>query len=149
MDLDSVTAEWYLGLYPPEKMPMLAVWALQHGFDGPALRELASCTTATHSDEGDLIERALRELGKDPLDSASAGRFLAISLCQQIVSGKSSPFEGASRLWSVYNRCGEPKSLIAFVGFASEWEDDPDHRGHYDKLIVEAAGKFLKALPTF
>lgn len=41
MELNSVVAEWYLGLYPPEKTPMLAVWALEQGFDGPALRDLA------------------------------------------------------------------------------------------------------------
>jgi len=57
MDLNSVTAEWYLGLYPPEKMPTLAVWALEQGFDGPALRELAGFKTATYSNEGSLIER--------------------------------------------------------------------------------------------
>jgi hypothetical protein len=148
MDLNSVTAEWYLGLYPPEKMPMLAVWALEQGFDGPALRELAACTTATYSDEGGLIERALRELGKEPLDLSNAGRLLAILLCEQIVSGKTSPYEGASRIWSVYGRCGRPKSLIPFVGFASEWEDDLDHRDHYDKLIAEAAREFLKNAPT-
>jgi hypothetical protein len=74
MDLNSITAEWYLGLFPPEKMPMLAVWALEQGFDGPALRELAGCTTATYPDEGSLIERALRELWKEPLDLSSAGQ---------------------------------------------------------------------------
>src|ERR1700693_2355709 len=95
MDLNSVTAEWYLGLYPPEKMPMLAVWALEQGFDGPALRELAGCSTATYVEEGGLIERALRELGKEPLDLSNAGRLLAILLCKQIVSGKTSPHEGA------------------------------------------------------
>jgi hypothetical protein len=36
------------------------------------------------------------------------------------------------------------KSLIPFVGFASEWEDDLAHRDHYDKLITEAAKKLLQ-----
>jgi hypothetical protein len=57
---------------------------------------------------------------------------------------KISPYEGASRIWSIYNRCGWPKSLIPFVGFASEWEDDLGHREHYDGLIVEAAKKYLQ-----
>jgi hypothetical protein len=149
MDLNSVTAEWYLGLYPPEKMPMLAVWALEQGFEGPALRELAGCTTATHRDEGSLIERALRECGKEPLDLASAGRLLTVLLCEQIVTGKTSPYEGASRIWSVYDRCGMPEALIPFVGFASEWQDDLDHRDHYDKRIADAAGRLLKNPPTF
>jgi hypothetical protein len=149
MDLNSVVAEWYLGLYPPEKMPMLAVWALEQGLDGPALRELAGRTNATYSDEGGLIERALRELGKEPLDLSGAGRLLATLLCQQIVCGKTSPYEGASRIWSIYDCCGRPKSLIPFVGYASEWEDDLDHRDHYDKLIAEAARKLLQNPPPF
>jgi hypothetical protein len=144
MDLDSIVAEWYLGLYPPEKMPMLAAWALEQGFDGTALRELAGRTNATYSDERDLIERALRELGREPLDLSNAGRLLATLLCQQIVSGTTSPYQGASRIWAIYDRCGMPKSLIPFVGFASEWEDDPEHRDHYDKLIAEAAKKLLQ-----
>jgi hypothetical protein len=149
MELDSVVAEWYLGLYPPEKMPMLAVWGLEQGFDGPALRELAGHTNATRSDEGELIERALRELGKEPLDVSSAGRLLTRFLCQRIVSGKMSPYDGAARIWSIYDRCGRPKSLIPFVGFASEWEDDLNHRDHYEKLIAEAARKLLTNPPTF
>jgi hypothetical protein len=58
------------------------------------------------------------------------------------------PWTEASRIWSVYGRCGRPKSLIPFVGFASEWEDDLDHRDRYDKLIAEAAREFLKNAPT-
>jgi hypothetical protein len=144
MNLDSIVAEWYLGLYPPEKMPMLAAWALEQGFDGAALRELAGRTNATYSDERGLIERALRELGREPLDLSNAGRRLATLLCQQIVSGTTSPYQGASRIWAIYDRCGMPKSLIPFVGFASEWEDDLEHRDHYDKLIAEAAEKLLR-----
>src|SRR5258706_2626336 len=148
MDLNSVAAEWYLGLYPPEKMPVLALWALEQGFDGPALRELAGRTSATRSHEGHLIERALRELGKEPLDLSGAGRLLAILLCQEIGSGNTVPYEAAARIWSIYDRCGRPQSLIPFVGFASEWEDDLDHREHYNKLIVEAAKKFLQNVPS-
>ena len=112
------------------------------------MRELAGCSTATYSDERGLIERALRELGKEPLDLSSAGQLLAILLCEQIVSGEKSPYEGALRIWAIYDRCGMPKSLIPFVGFASEREDDLDHREHYNKLIVEAAKKFLQNVPS-
>ena len=149
MDLDLIVAEWYLGIYPPEKVPALAVWALGRGFDGPALRELAGCKSATHRDEGTLIERALRELGREPLDLSEAGRRLAILSCQQIISGETSAYERAARIWSIYDRCGCPKSLIPFVGFASEWEDDPDHRDHYDKLIAKAARGYLQQAPSF
>jgi hypothetical protein len=53
----------------------------------------------------------------------------------------------AARLWSIYNRCGSPKSLIPFGGFASEWEDDLAHRKQYDKRILAAAKKFLQNVP--
>lgn len=149
MNLDSINAQWSLGLYPPEKMPILALWALEQGFDGPALRELASLTNPTRSGKGDLIERALRELGKEPLDSVSAGRLLVQLLCNEIVSGKITPYEGARRIWSTYDCCGMPKSLLPFVGYASEWEDDVGHRSHYDKCIVQAANALLQKKLTF
>jgi hypothetical protein len=148
MDLDCVAAEWYLGLYPPEKMPAVACWALEAGYDGPALRELAACTNTTRGNHGVLIERAFRELGKEPLSLADAGRLLASVVCREIISGKASPCEGASRLWTAYNRCGLPKSLVPFVGFASEWEEDVSHREHYEKLIRKAAQKFLDDVPS-
>lgn len=141
MDLERVVAEWYLGLYPPEKMPALAVWALEHGFDGKALIELAGLGTATRKNQQVLIERALRELGTEsPSDSTTAGIKLAIRICEQIVSGTISPFDGASRIWTISTCCGWPAALHPFVGFASEWETAPHH---YDQLIVAAAGKLL------
>jgi hypothetical protein len=75
-------------------MPVLALWALEQGFDGPALRELAGRTSATRSDEGDLIERALRELGKEPLDLSGAGRLLAILLCEEHCQGNDGAQDG-------------------------------------------------------
>ena len=149
MNLDYVIAEWSLGLYPPERMPVLALWALEAGFDGPALRELASLGNPTRSGEEALIERALRELGKEPLDPISAGRSLVLLLCNEIVSGKISPYEGARRIWSASNCCGMPKSLNPFIGYASEWEDDLAHRNHYDKLIIQAATQMLQKKLTF
>lgn len=148
MNVDSVVAEWYLGLYPPEKMPAVACWALEAGYDGPALRELAGCANVTWSNHQMLIERALRELGRDPISRGDAERMFAILVCHQIISGKISPYEGASRLWAAHNRCGLLKGLLPFVGFASEWEDDVAHRDHYEKLIVKAAHKFLEDTPT-
>jgi len=143
MDLDSVIAEWYLGLYPPERTPFLAVWALEHGFDGKALRELAGLTKATLSNEKGLIEAALRELGTQPLDLQTAGRTLTTQICQQIISGRTNPYDGASRIRAIYDRCERPKSLLPFVGFASEWENDQGQRRHYDHLIVVAARKLM------
>lgn len=148
MDLDAVVAEWYLGFYPPERMPMLACWALEAGYDGPALRELAGCANVTWSNHGTLIERALRELGKESLSLSDAERLFAILVCRQIISGGVSPYEGASRLWAAHNRCGLLETLLPFVGFASEWEDDVAHRNHYEKLIVKAARKFLDDTPS-
>ena len=107
------------------------------------MRELVGLASATRSGGQALIERALRELGKEPLDLSAAGLSSATLLCKQIVAGTISPYEGAKNIWRIYNRCGMPQSLARFVGCASEWEDDVDHRDHYDKLIIEAAKKFL------
>jgi hypothetical protein len=73
MDLDSIVSEWYLGLYPPEKMPMVALWALaaRARIRWTSVTWLAGRASATHTDEGSLINRAFSELGKGPLDTAS------------------------------------------------------------------------------
>jgi hypothetical protein len=65
-------------------------------------------------------------------------------LAKQILAGAVSRYGGASGVWSVYDRCGCPKALRPFVGYANEWKDDPEHRDHYDKLIVKAAQTFLR-----
>jgi len=129
-------------------MPDLAVWALQEGFDGPALRELAGLTTATHSGEQALIDRALRELGKEKQDASTAIRVLAVLLCQRIVAGEASPYEGAKRIWTACHQCGMPESLCNFVGYASEWENDASHRYHYVECIVQAARELLQNEPS-
>src|ERR1700761_6715838 len=120
MDLERVAAEWYLGLYPPEKMPALAVWALEQGFDGKALRELAGLATATRKYEQGLIEKALHELGTEPPpDAMTAGLKLTIPICEEIVSGTTNPYDGASHIWTISTRGGWPAALNPFVGFAS------------------------------
>jgi hypothetical protein len=128
-------------------MPPLTRWALEQGFDGPALRNLAGPATATLSNEP--IEAALREHGKEPLERIEAGRWIATLACKQILAGAVSPFGGAFRVWSVYDRCGCPKALRPYVGYANEWEDDPEHRDHYDKLIVKTAQTLLRQPPQF
>ena len=143
MDLDLVAAEWSAGMFAPEKAPQLAVWALEQGFDGKALRELAGLSTATLTGERALIEAALRELGKEPLKVEDAARILTNQTCQQIISGTTTPYAGASRLWTIYGQCGRPRSLLPFLGFASELENDTRHRQRYDSLIVLEARKLL------
>jgi hypothetical protein len=126
MNLEEIFVEWCLGDYPPERMPSLATWALEQGFDSPALRNLAGLATATLSNEAKLIEAALRELGKEPLVRIEAGQLIVTLACKQILAGAVSPHGGGSGVWSVYDRCGCREALRAFFGYATDGKMIPD-----------------------
>src|SRR5438270_12993282 len=60
---DLFVAKWYCSKVLPEDMPQFAADALEAGYDGLALRRLASLMRPTSRDVGDLFERVLREIG--------------------------------------------------------------------------------------
>jgi len=146
LNLDEIVVEWCLGDYPPERMPSLATWALEQGFDGPALRNLAGLATATLSNEAKLTEAALRELGKEPLERIEAGRLIVPPACKQILAVAVSPHGGGSRVWSVYDRCGLSQNAAAVLWLRKRMGDGPEHRDHYDPLIVKAAQTFARTV---
>ncbi len=143
-DVRNVGLEWYHEDFPAERMPDFAVWALQNGWDGTALRELAGMKSATRSNEGKLVERALLELGIQRMTQQEAAKFLTLSVFNQIVSGQLHPAPGASRI--VYNlrySAGESNQLLPLVGLLSEWEDLPDKRNYLEKQIIIFAKSYL------
>jgi len=65
-------ARWVLGGVAPEEWVDQAISALDQGFDGTALRQLAGLVRPTQRDLGHLPERALAEMGFDPCDKERA-----------------------------------------------------------------------------
>ncbi len=68
------------------------------------------------------------------------GMLAAAHVARQLRSGVMQPIDAAHALWSIARRApaSEPR-LRTFVGLASEWDDDRDSRGEYEKEIRSAA----------
>jgi len=117
---------------------------LQNGQDGPALRELAGLQSATRSKEGKLVERALLELGIQPITHEEASRLLIQRICDQIVSGQIPPGPGGARIaYGLSYSAGQRQEFLPLVGLVSEWEDLSDKRDHFEKQIISFVKGYL------
>jgi hypothetical protein len=69
-----------------------------------------------------------------------------LTIAREIVREEVSPYKGAAAIWSVLaEEEGEyPEDFRVFVGLASEWQDQPDHREAYEKDILEEAQLLLE-----
>ena len=72
MDPQLLQARWILGGVAPEEWVNQAISALDQGFDGNALRQLAGLVRPTQAELGHLPERALAEMGLAPCDKERA-----------------------------------------------------------------------------
>ncbi|WP_432510889.1 hypothetical protein [Kineococcus sp. SYSU DK001] len=143
-DLRRARARAVLHLLTPEQMPTWAAHALIDGYDSPSLGELAGLDVADPRDVQDTFTAALNELGAPTLDEAQARWEMARAWAQAAVEGTMTPYEAARRIWwQASSPLGHPDVLADFVGLASEWEDDPEHRAAYEADIVQAARVLL------
>jgi hypothetical protein len=71
-DPSLVQARWLLGGVEPEELVAMAILALQHGYSGSALQQLAGLHKPARRDLGNLPESAFSELGLKSLDSSQA-----------------------------------------------------------------------------
>ena len=91
----------------------------------------------------DRFVQALGELGIEIPDQQYALWSLVREKAADIVSGRVSPYEGASWIWSVHDQLQREGDLRIFVGLASEWDDHRAYCSEYDKQIIEAARGLL------
>jgi hypothetical protein len=63
IDPHLTAAEWYLGGFDSERLPEIAREAIEHGWDGKNLAQLAALVKPTKRDVEGLVDGALRELG--------------------------------------------------------------------------------------
>jgi len=76
LDPELLQVRWILGGLRPEDLVSHALSALQLGFSGVALQQLAGLVSPTQADLGTLPERAFREMGLKPIDRQGAVDFL-------------------------------------------------------------------------
>jgi hypothetical protein len=73
---EMLQVRWILNRLDAEELVLNAVRALEHGYDGTALRQLAGLDKPANRDLGNLPERAFTEMGLKPCDRNHAESFL-------------------------------------------------------------------------
>ena len=78
LDPELLQARWVLGGIEPEQFVAIAVSALEQGFDGTALQQIAGLSRPTLGDLGTLPERFFADMGLKPINQNEAvARLLA------------------------------------------------------------------------
>lgn len=75
-DPEVMQAKWVLGGISAEAMPDLAIKALELGFNGSGLQQLAGLVNPTRADLGTLPDRAFADMGLKPVEKEQAVTFL-------------------------------------------------------------------------
>lgn len=120
-DPNVFVARWYCGYVLPEDLPAFAADALEAGYDGYALRQLAGLVRPTSRDVGDLFVRALGDMGLEkPSSRQQANLTVAKSVSKSIADGTLDPFAGARRLSHLAQAAGFPEGLTQFFVLAEE-----------------------------
>jgi hypothetical protein len=116
-DPELLQIKWVLGGLRPEDLPDQAAVALEHGFDGTALRQLAGLHRPTLQDLDSLPKKAFQEMGLGAIDKKQAATAL-------IARGLPRVSDAISEL------------LKAFPGFGERWQK------HVANWSGESAGSY-------
>lgn len=143
-DLRTALLRLVIGDQPTEHLPGLAAQVLATGeVDSPSLQELAGLNSTAVREALELFCAALEELGVKAPTENEARREIARAWAISMLAGLASPYEASRNVWVVWVPRGCPEEFTAFVGLASEWEDDPENRAQYDKDMVAEAGRLI------
>src|SRR5438874_355978 len=104
---DRAIAYWSFGWLPSDKLPGIALEALEQGIENPSIIELASADNGAGPDLHRLFEKVLSELGQSRLTKSEAGRFIAREYADAICKGTLSPVDGARAIWRVSLECAD------------------------------------------
>jgi hypothetical protein len=72
LDIELLQVRWLLNGINPEELPAKALAALEHGYEGTALRRLAGLVRPTRADLGNLPEQTFADMDLKPIDEDQA-----------------------------------------------------------------------------
>lgn len=138
----SIAARMVIGLAGPDELIGAGDAALGAGLASPALIALAD---ADVDEAPALFERALAELEVSMPGTREAIVRLSHDAAAEIVSGRVAPYAGAKRIWDLTLRAPSERipELDPFIYAASEWEERPSDRVHFEQGIVSEAQALL------
>lgn len=120
--LDCAISEFALGKLSYSDLPNVACDALELGFDGPAIRRLASLQKPSYFGVGDLFEKALKEIGIEQWSKRDAAVLLAKEIGRDILAGRKEPLAAAEEIWGLCVAADYPKELVTFGGLDREFD---------------------------
>jgi hypothetical protein len=154
LDPELLQARWVLGGIEPEQFVAIAVSALEQGFEGTALRQLAGLSRPTSRDLGTLPERVFAAMGLKPIDQDEAVALLLARgepSTSPVISALRQAFPDFGDRWRKHvvsyggNSAGSCMDMAEFVHFVIE---DLHEKGKLDEtsrvfqllenLLVEA-----------
>jgi hypothetical protein len=146
--LDRAVALWSFGWLPSDRLPAVAIDALEQGIESPSIIELASADSAADPRLHCLFEKVLMELGRPKLTKPEAGRIIARDYADRICKGEVTAVDGARAIWRVSLECDDlSHELGVFGGRVSEYEGLPagPEREHFSEIIVAEAKELIAA----
>jgi hypothetical protein len=144
MKFQVITDDYVLGQIRADQLPECAANALEEGYDSPALCQLAAASVDNSERLQLLFSEVLEELRIPVPSRTEAALKKARTIAAEILNGQVSHYKGAKQIWNeVYVRYPELSQLRVFVGLASEYEDDTEHRSDYEWKIIEECNSLL------
>lgn len=129
LDPELLHARWVLGGIDPEQFVKLAVSALENGFGGSALQQLAALSRPTSNDLGDLPARVFADMGLKPIDRDEAVALLITRgepSTSTVILTPREAFPDFSDRWKKHIACwsgnpaGSDNDMAEFVHFVVE-----------------------------
>lgn len=139
LDVQLLHAKWILGGVEPEQLVQAAVLALEQGFEGTALQQLAGLSQAASRDLGTLPARAFTEMGLKPTSDDEAVSILLDRdepRTSPVISNFRHTFPAFLQRWRKYiaaeggNSCGSYIDMAEVVHFVIE---DIYEKGNLDE----------------
>lgn len=138
-DVQALRAMRALDLIDPREVIGWATRMLERGLSEPALAGLAA-SSEDSSEVAGALEGLAEDLGLSPITERVAGIAAASEVARRMNEGLLEPIDAARQVWRIARLApaAEP-DLRPFIGLASEWDDDPEHRAFYEEEIRSLA----------
>jgi len=146
-DPDKLAVLYYFGDLSYWQLPAISADALEHGFDGRALRRLAGLVNPVASDiRPEEIDSAFREMGVSaPVPKDEARLALATEAAKRAMSSESNVFNEATHIRiHICEWHNAPPELRSIVALSEESEHAPRWKwDQLEKQLRDAMSRFL------
>jgi hypothetical protein len=129
-----------LDLVNPAEVVRWAEELVRDGATDPTLIDLSALSKWEFAEVDKLLEAFAGRSGLGELNELQIGMLAASDIARQLNQGMLEPVDAARAMWKVALLAPASEvELRVYIGLASEWDDDADHRDLYDEEIRSRA----------